>query len=182
MKSAGSIPARAGEPVSLPSTGGAWAVYPRACGGTAAGYDSLNRLPGLSPRVRGNRFRYPPPAGPGRSIPARAGEPLRVTIASTAYPVYPRACGGTWGFQPRPAPLWGLSPRVRGNLPRYRFVDDVHRSIPARAGEPPISAPFQLRIQVYPRACGGTPVIIRGVTDLARSIPARAGEPVRRRD
>ena len=49
-----SIPARAGEPVSVPTRIGRRWVYPRACGGTAS-YDHIDlERKGLSPRVRGN--------------------------------------------------------------------------------------------------------------------------------
>ena len=72
---AGSIPARAGEPVPMYPRRIPARVYPRACGGT----QELPRLPlrseGLSPRVRGN---LNSPLGDDlliRSIPARAGEP-----------------------------------------------------------------------------------------------------------
>ena len=54
------------------------------------------KIPGLSPRVRGNL-----PVGTGLaekvgSIPARAGEPcLALLAACIRQGVYPRACGGT---------------------------------------------------------------------------------------
>ena len=73
-----SIPAPAGEPGVhlLAEPGGP--VYPRACGGTAAGSSRVPGCAGLSPRLRGNlRFQlhlY----SLGRSIPAPAGEPSEV--------------------------------------------------------------------------------------------------------
>ena len=92
----------------------------------------------------------------------------------------------------------GLSPRVRGN--RTSFCGRLFpvRSIPARAGEPARKGERVLRIEVYPRACGGTGIFgrltglesglsprVRGnpaagacSTRFARSIPARAGEPL----
>ena len=51
----GSIPARAGEP---DTTNDGWSVpgvYPRACGGTELRGAMMAGIPGLSPRVRGNR-------------------------------------------------------------------------------------------------------------------------------
>ncbi len=71
----GSIPARAGEPISKGAAQAVSEVYPRACGGTrylpcySFGYQ------GLSPRVRGNRKQDLPGRGREGSIPARAGEP-----------------------------------------------------------------------------------------------------------
>ena len=72
----GSIPARAGEPMSgtlLPSAG---PVYPRACGGTLTPRNRAQYEHGLSPRVRGNRDGIMLDDGVAGSIPARAGEPL----------------------------------------------------------------------------------------------------------
>ena len=94
---AGSIPARAGgNPAatrrSALAIGTSDTVYPRACGGTLIRLLTGTVGSGLSPRVRGNRFRLPTglsprvrgnrficqrPAAPTRSIPARAGEPAR---------------------------------------------------------------------------------------------------------
>ena len=93
-----SIPARAGEPspcgISLIFT----LVYPRACGGTEPSLRRGAHLWGLSPRVRGNRNNRQLTHSPGRSIPARAGEPKLPLQSSHCQSVYPRACGGT--------PLW----------------------------------------------------------------------------
>ena len=52
-----SIPARAGEPHHSNDHMYMYTVYPRACGGTMYSVASLATLPGLSPRVRGNRAR-----------------------------------------------------------------------------------------------------------------------------
>ena len=78
---AGSIPACAGEPHAVRQHQADRQVYPRVCGGTwvlgwAGGVDY-----GLSPRVRGNRRFFTPPAGQRRSIPACAGEPARWTCS-----------------------------------------------------------------------------------------------------
>ena len=70
-----SIPARAGEPSEIDTLGKCFEVYPRACGGTDSGAKPEGFYDGLSPRVRGNRFSCPAIRVPGRSIPARAGEP-----------------------------------------------------------------------------------------------------------
>ena len=155
------------------------------------------QLEGLSPRVRGNRH------GPAkrreclRSIPARAGEPLRRIRQFGQMGVYPRACGGT---PPTYSPVWpdgGLSPRVRGNLRPDSNAPPARRSIPARAGEPVRAIAIAGDLPVYPRACGGTIFAantaalgaglsprVRGNRYVGipergrgRSIPARAGEP-----
>ncbi len=151
-----SIPARAGEPKEARARLGHSRVYPRACGGTVRPGPSGLLVRGLSPRVRGNHTGSPRGYRPARSIPARAGEPWPIVIVFCPRWVYPRACGGTVSRFSLAAMAGGLSPRVRGNHPssalRRRFV----RSIPARAGEPPMAASCSSCHRVYPRACGGT--------------------------
>ena len=152
----GSIPARAGEPMSWPPSWPRGTVYPRACGGTLVYAAWSPNADGLSPRVRGN-----PPRGSASgfsfgSIPARAGEPTTRTFIMASAKVYPRACGGTAWKCCSPSGSIGLSPRVRGNrrgpIPR----EGGDRSIPARAGEPWPIAQTCTPSGVYPRACGGT--------------------------
>ena len=111
--------------------------------------------------------------------------------------VYPRACGGTITWTPSADHCSGLSPRMRGNLWHWGLHVFRIGSIPAHAGEP--AAVFGLldAITVYPRACGGTGllvasgVVIAGLSPRMRgnlpvgmgggggggSIPAHAGEP-----
>ena len=50
----------------------------------------------------------------------------------------------------------GLSPRVRGNLLRWRTAVRLPRSIPACAGEPAYRLRHPNGSAVYPRVCGGT--------------------------
>ena len=152
----GSIPARAGEPISLNRSVSLCRVYPRACGGTIRRWHGYSSVPGLSPRVRGN----PPDCRPRRwcrgSIPARAGEPQAGRGVADDSGVYPRACGGTRFRYRRHLLHSGLSPRVRGNPPDPDVVGGQHRSIPARAGEPLHRLQSPAALRVYPRACGGT--------------------------
>ena len=151
-----SIPARAGEPGDLASPAPTNRVYPRACGGTTCRGAVLCAGVGLSPRVRGNpaQHRGPPPLV--RSIPARAGEPRPGSRRLRRPGVYPRACGGTRARLGEIIFFMGLSPRVRGNLPRpLRHAGRVG-SIPARAGEPATPNLTHPIGPVYPRACGGT--------------------------
>ena len=76
----GSIPARAGEPVTSILLNTLVKVYPRACGGTA--HPDLIVAPGLglSPRVRGNQHHTQHRLRRDGSIPARAGEPYRPEV------------------------------------------------------------------------------------------------------
>ena len=174
-----------------------YAVYPRACGGTAVAELLTLRPKGLSPRVRGNHGRRTRCGSGSGSIPARAGEPSAAAVAIAIAWVYPRACGGTDGPPPESHAENGLSPRVRGNRLEGHAGDPYQRSIPARAGEPSRRAGSGRSTAVYPRACGGTRMMCRQIPRsnglsprvrgnppavpstrlLARSIPARAGEP-----
>ena len=61
---------------------------------------------------------------------------MSVVVAGTK--VYPRACGGTLKNPVGAIVDKGLSPRVRGNLCFLWCYDECWRSIPARAGEPPV--------------------------------------------
>ena len=193
----GSIPACAGEPVSLPPAPARPWVYPRVCGGTLSMNSGTRRCIGLSPRVRGN-----PPGvwhdltAPG-SIPACAGEPGQLPLVLHRAEVYPRVCGGTLRSSAMHTLRYGLSPRVRGNHSISAVNHPIHRSIPACAGEPIILLGAIGVGAVYPRVCGGTagasrPRLrrtglsprVRGnlsccsASDCTgRSIPACAGEP-----
>ncbi len=94
----------------------------------------------------------------------------------------------------------GLSPRVRGNLPRAAQWRGYLGSIPACAGEPRAARKRSLQRRVYPHVCGGTASTYTfgggnsGLSPRVRgnrckpapppsgrgSIPACAGEPVGR--
>ena len=131
-----SIPARAGEPCSVPPGLRQRRVYPRARRGNPRNGD----------RHHSGR----------RSIPARAGEPRTPKRWRWLPRVYPRASGGTLFTPDAVRPVQGLSPRERGNRRRVHVNRDGQRSIPARAGEP-LSAIRSPRWRwVYPRASGGT--------------------------
>ena len=168
------------------------------CGGTTGIRPALNVLTGLSPRVRGN---LPDELagvelGDG-SIPACAGEPDMFGRFHAVLTVYPRVCGGTCPNALTGRSPYGLSPRVRGNLPRRVSQLRRQRSIPACAGEPSLWRKDGVAVKVYPRVCGGTKAdvnktaAVEGLSprvrgNLAkplrkvgrvRSIPACAGEP-----
>ena len=193
----GSIPACAGEPTSCTSCSCRLQVYPRVCGGTGPFFFKQWGGVGLSPRVRGNRRRLPFFAAYRRSIPACAGEPRTRTENGSSDRVYPRVCGGTYAVGIVSLLAWGLSPRVRGNLPASTRVSACTGSIPACAGEPDMRWRCVSTPKVYPRVCGGTwlppcglicswglsPRVRGNLAILTvrpghlRSIPACAGEP-----
>ena len=69
--------------------------------------------------------------------------------------VYPRVCGGNGAVALDDFPSDGLSPRVRGKLPRVAVRHDPAGSIPACAGETVGAVCIQWAEGVYPRVCGG---------------------------
>ena len=167
------------------------------CGGTRACVAKAFIRLGLSPRVRGNRYRHSVRADARGSIPACAGEPSLAVARARPLRVYPRVCGGTvhtWDYRHRTT---GLSPRVRGNLSVTLSRRSCRGSIPACAGEPPGPERNLAQSGVYPRVCGGTSeedarkATVDGLSPRVRgnqahrlgqgppsgSIPACAGEP-----
>ena len=112
-----------------------------------------------------------------RSIPACAGEPSALPVASLISRVYPRVCGGTSPSLIIMVIASGLSPRVRGNRRCGRPGQPHPGSIPACAGEPWSSRVRTRMPSVYPRVCGGTRWLSASAPPGARSIPACAGEP-----
>ena len=195
----GSIPACAGEPKPDVHVVALGVVYPRVCGGTPLAQRQPPLFGGLSPRVRGNLAVDEALPSGERSIPACAGEPVCGGGAAPNNTVYPRVCGGTADSAEDWVSLEGLSPRVRGNRRGEAGERGDEGSIPACAGEPGGCRRRQTCRWVYPRVCGGTPVMVtalptlRGLSprvrgnrrvlpplnELKRSIPACAGEPVR---
>ena len=152
----GSIPAWAGEPKAGRCFAMQQRVYPRVGGGTVSSSHGRRRVPGLSPRGRGNRDGPARDIGIKRSIPAWAGEPSFRRPISGARRVYPRVGGGTESFVLRPSFFRGLSPRGRGNLTSNRWRGLRTGSIPAWAGEPGLERLADPRRKVYPRVGGGT--------------------------
>ena len=152
----GSIPAYAGEPPRRDISSGGWRVYPRVCGGTQAVPRESGTIPGLSPRMRGNRFVTSRHSRRSGSIPAYAGEPDIARRGVVESRVYPRVCGGTDELAAREYGDQGLSPRMRGNPCLRRCLHILHRSIPAYAGEPATVFHQGENTRVYPRVCGGT--------------------------
>ena len=92
---------------------------------------------------------------------------------------------------------WGLSPRMRGNLPLVVVQPTLLGSIPTHAGKPKNEVRLGRHSEVYPHACGETPRSDRGwvnrqglsprmrgnLEELIRqamhhgSIPTHAGKP-----
>ena len=191
-----SIPACAGETGAAGGSKAGGGVYPRVCGGNAAGLTPAAGLGGLSPRVRGKRRWAGCQPRCRRSIPACAGETCTVALSRPRRWVYPRVCGGNPITPRRRHCRPGLSPRVRGKLLIQADIERPQRSIPACAGETPVAVADRRVAEVYPRVCGGNRSSRRGVRSIGglsprvrgkligaaavaaggRSIPACAGE------
>ena len=111
---------------------------------------------GLSPRVRGNLRDIAFIQLVIGSIPACTGKPAHNGHSHPLSTVYPRVYGET-GAQRALAPVvYGLSPRVRGNLRNTPPRPLVPRSIPACTGKPSGCATRASVIRVYPRVYGET--------------------------
>ena len=78
----GSIPARAGKPLSVADLCACRRVYPRARGETGSWETEIECVTGLSPRARGNLFPAAAEAAESGSIPARAGKPYAAAAAA----------------------------------------------------------------------------------------------------
>ena len=172
-------------------------VYPRECGAASRMCSVAGNRRGLSPRVRGS----PEPEYTSclwdRSIPASAGQPLRIIEVVDECAVYPRECGAAQARSWAGTRLSGLSPRVRGSPSRNDCSGDFLRSIPASAGQPCNFPIAYFCSGVYPRECGAAlskrsmTVCSRGLSPRVRgshkvngerairkgSIPASAGQP-----
>ncbi len=132
----GTIPAWAGEPRRVVMRNSYVRDHPRVGGGTHEGAPPPKDVKGPSPRGRGNP-QVPVIAAldPG-TIPAWAGEPRPSGLPCAGCRDHPRVGGGTQCRAERDRPVWGPSPRGRGNLGQRRAEAQQPGTIPAWAGEP----------------------------------------------
>ena len=151
--------------------------YPRVCGGTNFSSSRAGLNEGLSPRVRGNPNRLHSPIPRSRTIPACAGEPEFAEGKDFPPGDYPRVCGGTPCRLGGRKGTRGLSPRVRGNLDETRGGGRGGGTIPACAGEPMLGQSITQRRRDYPRVCGGTVYVPRGLLVAWGLSPRVRGNP-----
>ena len=152
----GPTPARAGQPTPDRRRRRLFRAYPRACGATLGVEELVADHPGLPPRVRGNPLAGITPPPGGRPTPARAGQPRLHTAIPGVVLAYPRACGATYIDVVAASRVYGLPPRVRGNLAGRQAEVGLQRPTPARAGQPRSYSCVFHRTAAYPRACGAT--------------------------
>ena len=196
-----SIPAWAGQPVTVSPGIVISKVYPRVGGATIIPMTRNPTKQGLSPRGRGNLGPSARPSRRHRSIPAWAGQPHGHCCGRRRPWVYPRVGGATLLITGGAESRGGLSPRGRGNRCCFEAATAHTGSIPAWAGQPPLPPPRTAPSRVYPRVGGATtstsePVnAMKGLSPRGRgnqgcprwlgrpgrSIPAWAGQPLTRR-
>ena len=97
----------------------------------------------------------PPAAALLRSIPAWAGETLRINAPAPTVKVYPRVGGGNVMVRSLGFSAAGLSPRGRGKPAQGQQAGQGKRSIPAWAGETLPGLRWHPHLAVYPRVGGG---------------------------
>ena len=149
------IPAHAGNTAPPGRPGRGASVHPRACGEHSVSVDSAVNPVGSSPRMRGTRRRSRRPVGPGRFIPAHAGNTNGSFINCDSDTVHPRACGEHSSATTGKRRESGSSPRMRGTP---RTAQDRIRRLP-----------------VHPRACGEHASLPDSAAIKRRFIPAHAG-------
>ena len=193
----GPIPARAGQPGQPGAVDRHVRAYPRSRGATSCSGPTWISVQGLSPLARGNhgdddgsRVRRGP-------IPARAGQPITLSVDSMLSRAYPRSRGATTAFARCAPACSGLSPLARGNQQHDPGHLGLLGPIPARAGQPAAEVRHARHVGAYPRSRGATSKgssrrsACSGLSPLARGnrcalalasqddgpIPARAGQP-----
>ena len=157
----GPIPACAGQPKRPCAARAARRAYPRVCGATIESTAEGPQGEGLSPRVRGNQKKSRARKRMDGPIPACAGQPVQGAYRSPFGRAYPRVCGATAQWCDQPSPVYGLSPRVRGNRCWPRASLSALRPIPACAGQPQTVISNFCFIKAYPRVCGATMLLLR---------------------
>ena len=151
-------------------------AFPRGCGATAIDSDLLWWVPGLSPRVRGDRANSRIVVLLPGPIPAGAGRPAGPGSGTPGWRAYPRGCGATESSPLVSPRVVGLSPRVRGDHGRPHGRVFVVRPIPAGAGRPGLSGQLAVAEGAYPRGCGATRGPIRAPRHLGGLSPRVRGD------
>ncbi|OSM00323.1 hypothetical protein MAIT1_00816 [Magnetofaba australis IT-1] len=194
-----SIPAWAGETGRTRRAAHWRRVDPRVGGGNSRTLAASRLEIGRSPRGRGKPFGVGQLLNQTGSIPAWAGETQRPQRRIKAVEVDPRVGGGNVKAHSQQYGYRGRSPRGRGKLRLSATYALGRRSIPAWAGETPVSRSPHVFQRVDPRVGGGNcrwqvgflirrgrsprgrgkrlPAILAG--EIQRSIPAWAGETTR---
>ncbi len=148
------IPAHAGNTHKAAPSDWLREVHPRACGEHPARRLRATSSAGSSPRMRGTRSRSIRILVPKRFIPAHAGNTGLLVALGLAAAVHPRACGEHHRMTRYRTRKHGSSPRMRGTLLFVRSRAQLHRFIPAHAGNTLEEHCPAWIDAVHPRACG----------------------------
>ncbi len=139
------------------------------------------RSGGLSPLARGTQTDPQRCRWKSRFIPAGAGNTKNGSTAASYYAVYPRWRGEHRSY---PHPFFksgGLSPLARGTLAQAFAYREIHRFIPAGAGNTFLTVLLDTPSAVYPRWRGeherrrAAPERPCGLSPLARGTHATEG-------
>ncbi len=148
------IPACAGNGNQLICIINVFPVHPRVCGERLPAMNFAPSEHGSSPRVRGTAGPLEQTRGPGRFIPACAGNGAHVRRPLRPWSVHPRVCGERWSScDQKPTPV-GSSPRVRGTVQHVLVLVVLRRFIPACAGNGCAGRRGSAANSVHPRVCG----------------------------
>ena len=147
-------------------------VHPRARGEHFTGGPNQFDGGGSSPRSRGTRGGLKHWRGPGRFIPALAGNTFWTVVSAIIISVHPRARGEHWSITRHATVVRGSSPRSRGTHRRQNHRHNRHRFIPALAGNTPHLLDGQRRHRFIPALAGNTNAWHRGL--LQTSVHPRA--------
>ena len=171
------IPAQAGNTSRATPTRPPATVHPRAGGEHARNSQFSTVMDGSSPRRRGTPKVAPRGFDRARFIPAQAGNTGTGCARSASASVHPRAGGEHCRVRGLLHSFSGSSPRRRGTPRRNRRAPQLHRFIPAQAGNTDCSWLVRRSSSVHPRAGGEhARAIVSGVR-LAGSSPRRRGTP-----
>ena len=181
------IPAHAGNTCGVTSWCRHTADHPRACGEHVKISSTALGMPGSSPRMRGTHSFVLPQRGPGRIIPAHAGNTRRKSPTRRARSDHPRACGEHRHLGKTYPLAGGSSPRMRGTRHQHQGRTNPTRIIPAHAGNTSPQAVGFRCCSDHPRACGEHAARVcrelswAGSSPRMRGTRQRAGAVARRR-
>ena len=168
------IPARAGNTSSPQGRRSAVPAHPRSRGEHCPIAENVTCSTGSSPLARGTRGFLPPPALPGRLIPARAGNTKWDTAEIKPAAAHPRSRGEHGTYTVSTEIQSGSSPLARGTRCAVSGARGWCRLIPARAGNTAHLLPHRLARSAHPRSRGEHIVFFRvsnarrGSSPLAR--------------
>ena len=159
----------------MPSVTAMWRVHPRSRGATQLYNQQMQQAQGPSPLTRGNPDCFRGGDHRRGSIPAHAGQPLRLWVLPQPIWVHPRSRGATASKMRLRSSRLGPSPLTRGNLVQPGAPSRRPGSIPAHAGQPPRAQSVATRPRVHPRSRGATAGATLGAAAASGPSPLTRG-------